>query len=207
MTRPTVWLPLRRAFGLASIGLAITAVAPAAASAHSLTGRYESPLPLEAYLAAAALAVALSFAIVLLRRPAASEARSAPDSHLDRSALARDRACAASGCSPGSGSWPRPSSARRTSDADVASLFLWTYGWVVLPLVCALDRAGVGPARSVHHAPRPRRGRAATLRRARLADRGVPGAAGRLAGGRRRSRSSCGSSSCSRSRAADARWR
>ena len=57
----------RRALALAALGFAATAALPAAASAHALTGRYESPLPLEAYLAGAALAVALSFAIVLRR--------------------------------------------------------------------------------------------------------------------------------------------
>src|SRR5437764_13716208 len=49
------------------IALGLVALLPASASAHQLTGRYESPLPLAAYLAGAAIAVGLSFAIVLLR--------------------------------------------------------------------------------------------------------------------------------------------
>ena len=49
--------------------------------------------------------------------------------------------CARWGCSPGSGSSSRASSAG-PSDADVSSLFLWVYGWVGVALVSIF----IGPA-------------------------------------------------------------
>ncbi len=50
-----------------------------------------------------------------------------------------------------------------SSDGEVATLFLWVYGWVGLAIVCALHRAGLALPRPVLDAPRP--GRPRSLRR------------------------------------------
>ena len=134
---------LRRALCLAIVGFAVTAGVPTVVVAHSLTGRYESPLPLWAYLTGGGLAVALSFAIVLVRvdvptdvvRPAGGSAR----------LRLVPRWLAASLRAIGLVAWlwimAQGIVGSSNSDADVSSLFVWTYGWVVLPILCAL----IGP--------------------------------------------------------------
>ena len=107
-------------------------------SGHQLTGTFESPIPLPVYLAGAAAAVALSFAVVFLRDvpsfgSAEERVRTVPRwlraglRALGLVAVAWLLAQAVVG---------------GTSEADVSGLFLWTYGWVGLALVSAL----VGPA-------------------------------------------------------------
>lgn len=106
--------------------------------AHSLVGRYESPLPLEIYVAGAAIAVALSFAFVLLRDraapvPALGRPRVTPQwlrLPLRAIGLLAWAWIVAQAITGGGG------------DADVASLFLWVYGWVGLAMVSAF----LGPA-------------------------------------------------------------
>jgi hypothetical protein len=108
------------------------ALAPSVA-AHSLVGRYESPLPLAVYLAGAALAVGLSFAFVLLRdepplTPRAGEIVQAP-----RWLVLGLRAL-------GLGAWSwivLQTLVGGSSDAEVATLFLWVYGWVGVAIVSA----------------------------------------------------------------------
>src|SRR5436190_23421701 len=53
---------------------------PESVAAHQLNERYEAPLPLIAYLAGAALAVAMSFLFVIVRKPSGRDAtaREAP---------------------------------------------------------------------------------------------------------------------------------
>ena len=63
----------------ALVGATIAAAGPGTVTAHQLTGRYESPLPLSAYLLGAAVAVALSFAFVLLRPALPETATARPD--------------------------------------------------------------------------------------------------------------------------------
>lgn len=107
---------------------------PAAVSAHNMVGPYEAPLPLVVYLSGAGLAVALSFALVLLRdvraAPAAKgEIRAVPSAirlGLRGSGLVAWLWIVIQALVSGGG------------DADVASLFLWVYGWVGLALVSAL---------------------------------------------------------------------
>ena len=131
---------LPRALALAAIGVIAL---PATASAHRLIGRYESPLPLAAYLAGAAVAVGLSFVIVIFRGRAdadavereAEAARRGPVVGVPRALQLGGRALGllawlwivAQGLVAGSG-----------SDADVGSLFLWTYGWVAIPIISAV---------------------------------------------------------------------
>ncbi len=119
------------------LGLAL--IGPTTALGHTLDATYTSRLPLAVYLAGAGATVALSFIFVLLRdvraeRPDLDDPGTLPPAGL-RYAL---RAIGllgwlwiiAQGIAGGS------------SDADVASLFLWVYGWVGLAMVSAL----VGPA-------------------------------------------------------------
>jgi len=99
---------------------------PSPTLAHGLVGRLESPLPLAVYLAGAAMAVALSFAFVILRdvrAPADPPARTAT---VPRPIVLGLRAI-------GLLAWlwiVAQTIVGGSSDADVASLFLWVYGWV-----------------------------------------------------------------------------
>ena len=122
-----------RLAGVASAAL-VALAAPGTVAAHALEGAYVSQLPLVIYLAGAALAVALSFAFVLLRDlradpPPSDGGMFLPPAPL-RIAL---RAIGllgwiwivAQGIVGGS------------SDADVASLFVWVYTWVGIAIVSA----------------------------------------------------------------------
>jgi hypothetical protein len=121
-------LPVAILAGLA--GLAV----PAVASAHSLSGRLSSPLPFVAYVAGAGVAVAFSFLLVALSDPGppkdtpAARVRTVP--RIIRLLL---RAIGLIG-------WlwiVAQALIGGASDADVASLFLWRYGWVGLALLSA----------------------------------------------------------------------
>ena len=145
--------------------------------AHSITGRFPSPLPLGAYLAGAAVAVALS---------------SASSSRASRSPFAR--------ASTGRAGYRRLRAFLRVigliglvavlletvlvaepGDADVGSLFLWVYGWVgVAVLWSSWDRSGRGWTVRL---PGARRGLAgAPVRVRRPAPGDLPGAPRPLAG-------------------------
>lgn len=121
----------------AAVATALLAV-PGAVLGHQLTGAFESPIPLPVYLAGAAAAVALSFAVVFLRDvptfgPAEERVRTVPRwlrTGLRALGLLAVAWLLAQGIVGG------------TSDADVSGLFLWTYGWVGLALVSAF----AGPA-------------------------------------------------------------
>lgn len=108
-------------------------VVPSPALAHGLVGRLESPLPLAVYLTGAALAVALSFAFVILRdvrAPADAAERTATVPRLVAIGL---RAVGLIG-------WlwiVAQAVVGGSSDADVSSLFLWVYGWVGLAMISA----------------------------------------------------------------------
>ncbi len=121
-------------------GVLILLAMPAPALAHQLSGRYESPLPLVAYLGAAAFVVALSFALVLARpvtRPA-----DAPAAHRT---IQAPRALRIGLRIVGLAGWALVVGQMLTSGSgasDPASLILWVYGWVGLAMVSAL----VGPA-------------------------------------------------------------
>jgi len=111
---------------------------PAVAQAHSISGRIDSPLPFVAYIVGAAIAVAASFAIVVVGDPSPPTERppSAPRA-VPRWLRTILRVAGLVG-------WVwilAQAIAGGTSDADVAFLFLWVYGWVGLPLLSAF----VGP--------------------------------------------------------------
>ena len=131
-------LAARLASGLAAaIGLAL--ILPATVAAHALNPTYTSRLPLAVYVVGAATAVALSFAFVIVR-----DVRAAPPDLTSPGTLPP--------------AWLRfglrvigligwlwiigQGIAGGASDGEVATLFLWNYGWVGLAIVCAI----IGPA-------------------------------------------------------------
>ena len=126
---------LSGALGLA-LGLAV--ILPDVVAAHSQNPSYTSRLPLAVYLVGAATTVALSFAFVIIRDvraapPILDAPGSRPPSWL-RHAL---RAIGLVGWA-----WILAQGiAGGSSDGDVATLFLWVYGWVGLAIVCAV----IGP--------------------------------------------------------------
>jgi hypothetical protein len=127
----------RLAAGLSILG-AIALSAPAAVLAHALNPTYTSRLPLAVYLAGAAATVALSFVFVLVRdvraeRQETTEAGRLPPAPL-RLVLRALGLLAwlwiiVQGIIGGS------------SSAEVATLFIWVYGWVGVAMVSAI----VGP--------------------------------------------------------------
>ena len=133
--------PTRRLLRGGLLAIAILALVPASASAHTLTGRYESPLPLAAYLGGAALAVALSFAIVILRGgSAAADATTAAGTAPGRRVrVPRGLRLAVRALGLIAWVWivAQAIVGGTNADADVGSLFLWTYGWVALPILSA----------------------------------------------------------------------
>ena len=127
---------LTRAATAAFVGGALVA-APAIVTAHGLNVQYQSPLPLPVYLAGAAATVGLSFLFVLLRDVRAEQ----PDpGHLVRVPAPLRIAVRAIGLI----GWLWiivQGIAGGDSDASVATLFLWVYGWVGLAGLSAF----VGP--------------------------------------------------------------
>ena len=107
---------------------------PAVALAHGLSPAYQSPLPLAVYVAGAAATVALSFAFVLARDVRAGPpepGRVAPVPAFVRIGL---RAIGLLGWA-----WIMAQGiAGGSSDAAVAGLFLWIYGWVGIAILSAL---------------------------------------------------------------------
>ncbi len=133
----------RRVSVAAGMTIAAALVAPPMVAAHQLTGRFASPLPLGAYLAGAAIAVAVSFAVVFLRGGASAPDRIEPSAGRTLPVPAPVRALLAAAGLVG-WAWIVAQAAilGGTTEGDVASLFLWVYGWVGLALVAAL----IGPA-------------------------------------------------------------
>ncbi len=126
---------------VAGAGAALAAallVLPGAALGHQLTGLFELPIPLPVYLAGAAAAVGLSFAVVFLRDVPGfgpGDPRPRPVPRWLRLGL---RAAGLVGLA-----WiVAQAVVGGSSEADVSGLFLWTYGWVGLALVSVL----AGPA-------------------------------------------------------------
>jgi hypothetical protein len=119
-------------------GAAVFLALPAAASAHALNAAYESRLPLAVYLVGAATTVALSFAFVIVRdvravAPSGDASARLPPALVRRGlqtvGLVAWTWIVAQGLAGGS------------SQGDVATLFLWVYGWVGVAILSAL----VGP--------------------------------------------------------------
>lgn len=129
---------VRRA--LAALGVGAVALGfPAPSLAHALAASFESRLPLAVYVVGAAAAVGLSFAFVLLRdlraEPAVDDGRRSDPPAIIRLGL---RAI-------GLTAWAWIAAQAiigGESDAEVARLFAWVFGWVGIAIVVAF----VGPA-------------------------------------------------------------
>jgi hypothetical protein len=113
---------------------AIALMAPASVLAHALNPTYQSRLPLAVYLAGAAATVALSFVFVLVRdvraeRPAMDEPSHLPPALIRYGLRALGLLAwlwiVAQGIVGGA------------SAAEVATLFLWVYGWVGVAILSA----------------------------------------------------------------------
>ena len=133
---------LRRA-GAIRLGALLAVVAslvaaPAIATGHSLDVTYQSRLPLAVYLIGAGLAVALSFAFVLI-----ADVRGSPPERTGAGRL--PPAWLRSGLrAVGLIGWTwiiLQGLVGGTSAGDVSTLFLWVFGWVGLAILSAL----VGP--------------------------------------------------------------
>ncbi|MEX1295602.1 MAG: hypothetical protein AB1Z67_05460 [Candidatus Limnocylindrales bacterium] len=118
---------------LSAVVLLLLAAAPA--SAHTLSGDVDAPLPFAAYLAGAAIAVALSFVFV-----AFGDDRPAPEPRPGRvRTIWRPLRWTLRLLGLLAWAWVVAQAiAGGTSDAEVASLILWVYGWIGLALVSAL---------------------------------------------------------------------
>ena len=117
---------------------AITLAAPAIVAAHTVNATYASRLPLAVYVVGAAVTVGLSFLFVIVRDVRAAPPDLTAAGHLPPAWIRYPLRVlglvgwvwiVAQGVAGGS------------SDGDVATLFLWVYGWVGLAILCAL----VGP--------------------------------------------------------------
>ena len=124
--------------GVASLA-ALTLALPASVFAHTIADRYQAPLPLIVYVAGAGLAVAMSFAFVMYRNaPPPTDEESGPERRVWRWLRLVLGAAGLIGWL-----WIVAQTFFGGSGAgDVASLFLWVYGWVGIALVSAL----IGPA-------------------------------------------------------------
>jgi hypothetical protein len=128
---------VRVAVALAALLLLL--VLPESIAAHELNERYEAPLPLIAYVAGAALAVAMSFLFVIIRKPpdGTSDSQNARQSRPRRVPAWLRYTLQALGLI----AWlwiVAQTFLGGSGDGDVASLFMWVYGWVGVALVSAL---------------------------------------------------------------------
>ena len=118
--------------------LALALAAPGAVLAHGLNPVYTSRLPLAVYLAGAATTVALSFLFVLVRDVRADRPAPIADGHLPPAPIRLGlRAIGLVG-------WlwiVVQGIIGGSSDAEVATLLLWIFGWVLVAMLSAL----VGP--------------------------------------------------------------
>ena len=121
---------------LAGAGLATAVVAgsPAVVAAHGLSPVYQSPLPLAVYLVGAAATVALSFVFVLARDMRAAPATGTRVVGVPVPIRVGLRVLGLAGWA-----WIMAQGvAGGSSDAAVAGLFLWVFGWVGVAMLSAL---------------------------------------------------------------------
>lgn len=129
---------VRRALAALGVG-AVALGSPAVALGHALSATFESRLPLAVYVIGAAAAVGLSFAFVLLRDlradPPVDDGRRTDPPAFVRIALR--------GIGLVAWAWIAAQAiVGGESDAEVARLFAWVFGWVGIAILVAF----VGPA-------------------------------------------------------------
>ncbi|MFL5648015.1 MAG: hypothetical protein ACJ776_06445 [Chloroflexota bacterium] len=137
-TRGATAASAARVVAALAAALATALAVPAGVAAHSMNATYASRLPLAVYVVGAAVTVALSFIFVIVRDVRAAPPDLTATGHLPPAWI----------------SWPlrvlglvgwawiiAQGIAGGSSDGDVATLFLWVYGWVGLAIVCAI----IGP--------------------------------------------------------------
>jgi hypothetical protein len=132
-------VPSARVWRLAAASALGTSLLPATASAHTIAERYNAPLPIVAYVAGAALAVAMSFVFVSLReRRGKPSTKVGPAREVPRWLRWPLRALGLIGWG-----WIMAQLLLGGSDpaADVGQVILWIYGWVGVALISAL----IGP--------------------------------------------------------------
>jgi len=124
-----------RTFRVAGSAAVLVLLAATPTSAHTLHGNVDAPLPFAAYLAGAAIAVALSFVFAAL-----GDDRPAPEPEPGRvRTLWRPVRWALRLVGLVAWLWVAAQTvAGGSSDAEVASLVLWVYGWIGLAIVSAL---------------------------------------------------------------------
>jgi hypothetical protein len=138
MTRGRVRRAAARLASALVSALVVLLGAPRLALAHSLSGQVASPLPFVAYIGGAAVAVGLSFFFVAISDPG-PPTDAAPDA---ARRVPRWLRVGTRGVGLVAWLWMVVQAiVGGSSDADVAYLFLWIYGWVALPILCGL----VGP--------------------------------------------------------------
>ncbi len=128
-----------RVSGALALAVGLAVFLPATVAAHAVNSTYTSRLPLAVYLVGAATTVALSFIFVIVR-----DVRAAPPV-LDAEGSLPPAWLRYTLRAIGLLGWVwiiAQGIAGNTSDGDVATLFLWVYGWVGLAMICAL----IGPA-------------------------------------------------------------
>lgn len=124
-----------RSIHAASLAAVLTVLGVAPAGAHTLHGAVDAPLPFAAYIVAAAIAVALSFVFVAI-----SDGTPLPEAPPGR-LRTLPRALRAALRLVGLVAWAwvvLQTIAGGDSDAEVASLLLWVFGWIGLALVSSL---------------------------------------------------------------------
>ena len=130
-----------RSARLASVGATAAVFAvllPSPVLAHNLTATYQSRLPLAVYVAGAAATVALSFLFVLVRDVRADRPDLSDEGHLPPTIIRVGLRVI------GIVGWAwiiAQGIVGGQSAGDVATLFLWVYGWVLLAMLSAI----VGP--------------------------------------------------------------
>ncbi len=118
---------------LAGAAAILAAAVPSVASAHGPVAVYASALPLGVYLVGAAAVVALSFAVVIARDVRAPTVLPGRPVRVPAALGAALRVVGLGGWA-----WVLGQGIAGGSDASVATLFLWVYGWIGVALVSAL---------------------------------------------------------------------
>ena len=128
---------------------------PEAVLAHQLNERYAAPLPLAAYVAGAALAVAMSFVFVIVRKGPAARATDRPQPSGPVHNVPRWLRYGLRILGMFAWLWiVAQTFFGGVGDGDVGTIFLWIYGWVGVALISGLIGPiwpWLSPFSTIHH--------------------------------------------------------